>query len=127
MLLLSGDVELRAGSLLLAGSWVRIDQDEQRLEEWIGEVGAGFLSGPRGRLHAHLRYEAASGLERDEDLRRIGTARFAWQSADLRFTVYLEGSASREEGSVSESGVVDLGRGIERANDTLALGGLMRW
>ena len=97
------------------------------MEEWIGELGAGLVEGSWGRMHTHVRYEAASGLEEDEDRRHIGTARLAWQSADLRFTAYLEGTASREEGAVSGSDVVDLGRGIERANDTLSLGGLMRW
>ena len=97
------------------------------MEEWIGELGAGLPDKNWGRLHTHLRYEAASGLEDDEDRRHVGTARVAWQSIDLRFTAYLEGTASREEGSVSSSEVVDLGRGIERANDTLSLGGLFRW
>ena len=127
LLLLSGDVELRVGPFLAAAAWVRADQDDERMEEWMGELGAGLGEGTWGRVHTHLRYEAASGLEADEDWRHIGTARVAWQSTDLRFTAYLEGSASREDGATSDSGVVDLGRGIERANDTLSLGGLMRW
>ncbi|MDP6932474.1 MAG: hypothetical protein QGG40_06130 [Myxococcota bacterium] len=127
LLLLSGDVEFRTGPFLAAAGWVRADQDDARMEGWSGELGAGFAEGTQGRVHTHVRYEAASGLEADEDWRHIGTARVAWQSTDLRFTAYLEGSASREDGSVSDSDVVDLGRGIERANDTLGLGGLLRW
>ena len=127
LLFLSGDLEIRMGSVLIAAAWVRADQDEERMEEWIGELGAGLLSGDWGRMHSHLRYERATGLETGEDWRHIGTGRIAWSSVDARFTSYVEAFVSRESGAVTDGGVVDLGRGIERANDSVSIGGLMRW
>ena len=123
----TGDVEWRSGPFLLSGAWVQTNQDGDITGSWIAELGMGLPPASWGRLHTHMRYESVTGLEPDEERRHIGTGRLSWQTTDLRFTGYLETSISRETGSVASEDVVDLGRGIERSNDTLTLGGLMRW
>ena len=106
---------------------VQTNQDGDITGSWIAELGMGLPRAGWGRLHTHMRYESVTGLEPDEERRHIGTGRLSWQTTDLRFTGYLETSISRETGSVASEDVVDLGLGIERSNDTLTLGGLMRW
>jgi len=128
--LTSADGALRWGPLLLGGGWVRARIDgstSQELEEVLAELGLRGPSWSWGSLGLFTRGERATGLEAGEEARLLGTARLSWLDPDARLTVYVEGTLSREQAAPASEGVVDLGRGIERPNDTLALGGLLRW
>lgn len=126
---LSSDVELRLGPAELAAEWVRHDLDEQRREELLAEAGSALFPLFDGDVHAQARVSRATGLADGEDARWLPAARVTWRSADARVNVYAEALLSREQGSAADAdeAVVVLDDSIERANDSVAVGALLRW
>jgi hypothetical protein len=126
---LAGDLELRWGPVELAGEWVRHDLDDRRREELLAEAGAALFPVGGGDVHAQARVSRATGLVDGEDARWLPAGRVTWRGAASRVNVYVEALLSREQGraAADDEAVVVLDDSIERANDSLALGALLRW
>lgn len=126
--LLSADAELRWGTWLLSGgntSTLARDTggEETRRAAWNAQIGGG-LDLRQTTLRATLRAERATGLEAGEDARWLGAGRLSLLRQDAAIEGFVEWLLSAEQGDGVEDGedVVVLGRGVERANDALAIG-----
>ena len=132
--LLTADGELQLQRHTLGGGWQRWVEEPGTQEELVRSAAQAFLGLQVLQLGQHafrvdLSGERVVGLLDDEDVRLVGNARLAWQPLETAFTAYVGTRLSREQGSTVAPGedVVDLGRGIERANDIVNLGFLARW
>jgi hypothetical protein len=123
-LLVEADLAGRLGGFALEGGWIRLATDHVSDEAWA-ELGGATPAVHGADLHLALRGERVTSLVEDEDLRWIGTARLSLRASDRRFALYAEYTLTREEGTPAGD-VVTLDRGIERANDTLAVGARLR-
>lgn len=125
----TADLELRWRGALLGGGAGRWWDDGEVIDAAWGELGGHIATlGPVG-LRLHGRVERVVALEDDEDARWIGAARLGAWVLDDALEIFAEVGLSRERGSAVAPGedVVDLGRGIERANDVAALGARLRF
>jgi hypothetical protein len=126
-LLLAGDLSVAWGPVFADVGWVR-EADTTVREEWLAEAGGavGRRAGPDVAIAG--RVERVTGLSDDEDARWIAAARVALRLYDRHVEAYVEGLHSLEVGvaASADEDVVVLDDSIDRANDSLALGLLLR-
>ena len=122
--LLAVDGTFRWGPLAVDVGWQRQFAPVER-DQWTWEVGSTIVPIPGGTdIHLHARLERVTALVEPEDARWTVAARLGWRALDRRLVVYVEMYLPLEQGDAVSSGedVVDLGRGIERRNEVIAMG-----
>lgn len=132
--LLGADGEVQLGHHTLGGGWQRWEESPLLGAATVRSGAQAFVGlqvlelGPHA-LRLDLQGERAAALVDGEEARLVGQARVAWQPLEAAFTGYVGARIQREQGSAVSPGedVVDLGRGVERANDVVHLGFLARW
>lgn len=132
--LLSADGEVQLAHHTLGGGWQRWEESPLTGAAAVRSGVQVFLGLQVLELGEHavrldLQGERAQALVDGEEARLVGQARVAWQPLEAAFTGYVGTRLQREEGSAVAPGedLVDLGRGVERANDLVHLGFLARW
>ncbi len=125
--LASADLAVRWRSLGFDASGLVARRGATRTSLLVG-FQVPLLPGHAPDLLLRTRIERVGALLPDEDSRYVADVRLAARTRDRRVTTYLECVLSREQGAAVAEGedVVDLGRGIERANDACGAGLLLR-
>jgi hypothetical protein len=123
--LLAGDLSVAWGRVFGDAGWIHAVDGP---EEWLAEAGVAIGPSQGPDVHVAARGERATGLEEGEDARWLASARVALRLHDRRVELYAEGLHSIEQGSATRPGedVVVLNDSIERSNDLLAFGVLLR-
>jgi hypothetical protein len=126
-LLLAGDLSVVWGPVFADAGWIRAADTTTR-DEWLGEAGVGIGRRTGPQVHVAARMEHVTGLEPGEDARWIAAGRVALRLREGHVSVYAEALHSIEVGAAAsaDEDVVVLDDSIERANDSVALGVLLR-